>query len=585
MATKVIGLDLGHRAVKAAVLNGSYRGYDVVDFRTHPLPLEELEAGEPEDEDTGSFDTAEGGSVDGEEVEAVEVQPDEGPTLRDLQLREAAALLDSLDTTDATLVVALPASKVSSWVVEVPFTQPKQIAAVLHGVLEERVPFDLGEMLIHDHVVAAGPKLLDGGPGSRLFCAMTRKAEVRKVLRELSGLGVDPRHLPVDAGALLNLQRFLPGSAGTNGNGNGKAGAGRTVAIVDIGHEVTQVCGISGGEPMLMRAIDWGGADLDGALGSHYSFGPGELDDYKRRVVTVAGHSTEPQVQEMVELVRAAVRPLVAMLRTTLIAFEDEHDVEVEALYLTGGSSQIRGLADWLHEELGVPVELLALPPTPGDVPEPGPEHAMAYALALRAFAPAKPQQVGFRIAEFAYKRNVQRLQRVGVAAVAMLAVLALIGIGMSVVRGSRLKARDTQLMDDIRASVKATFPTIADSALTTSSQAVSVYMGEMEAINAKADEIDPSKRQSAFDRLRDLSRAVPKDHKIDVDYLEITGDAIKLRANTDKFETVDNIEAAVKRYPGLGSAAAHDKVKARDGTTKFEMTIPLGVEEGEEEE
>lgn len=573
MATKVIGLDIGHRAIKAAVLKGTYRGYEVVDFRTHPLPLEELTEAEIEDEDTGSFDTAGGSEAAAEGAErSVEKEPKAVLTLRDLQLREAAALLDGLDTEDATLVVAMPASRVSSWVVEVPFTQPKQIAAVLHGVLEERVPFDLDEVLLHDHVVASSPTLLDGGPGSRLFCAMTRRVEVRKILRELSSIGVDPRHLPVDAGALLNLQRFLPGG-----------GNGRTVAIVDIGHRASQVCGISGGEPMLLRTVDWGGEDLDEVLGTHYRFGLGELEDYKRRVVTVTGHSTEPEVQKMVEVVREAARPLVSLLRTTLIAFEEEHDLEVEALYLTGGSSQIRGLPEWLQEELGVPVEALALPPSPGDVPEPGPEHAMAYALALRAFAPAKPQQVGFRMAEFSYRRNIQRLQRAGVAALAMVVLLALIGLGMSVVKAARLQGQDQQLMEDIRATVKQTFPEIADSALTTSSQAVSVYMGEMEALNAKAEEIDPSKRQSAFDRLRDISNAVPKDQKIDVDYLEITDKAIQIRAKTDKFETVDNIEAAVQRYPGLEETTTHDKVKARDGTTKFEMTIPLEVEEEEE--
>jgi len=573
MATKVIGLDLGHRAIKAAVLKGTYRGYEVVDFRAHPLPLEELAEAEPEDEDTGEFSSVDGEEAAGEATADPEELQEVGTTLRELQLREAEALLETLDTDDASLVVAIPSTRISSWVVEVPFTQPKQIAAILRGVLEERIPFDIDEVLLHDHVVASGPHLVDGGPGSRLLCAMTRRAEVRQQLRDLSSIGVDPRFLPVDAGALINLQRFVPG--GPNG---------QTVAIVDIGHSSTQVCGISGGEPLMMRTVDWGGEDLDEVLGSHYRFGPGELEDYKRRVVTVSSHPSEPEVQRMVEVVRGATSPLVSLLRTTLMAFEDEHGVEVEAVYLTGGSSRIRGLPEWLGEELGVAVEPLALPPTAGDVPEPGPEHAMAYALALRAFAPAKPQQVGFRIAEFAYKRNIQRLQRVGVVLVAALVLLAFVGMGASILKARKLKAEDEQLMADIRSTVKATFPDIADSALGTSSQAVAVYMGEMETLNAKAAEIDPANRQSAFDRLRDVSNAVPKEHKVDVDFMEITALTIQMRAKTDKFETVDNIEKAVKGYPGFDQASAHDTVKARDGTTKFELTIPLVKDEEEEE-
>ena len=34
MASKVIGLDLGHSAIKVAILKGAYRGYEAVDFLT-----------------------------------------------------------------------------------------------------------------------------------------------------------------------------------------------------------------------------------------------------------------------------------------------------------------------------------------------------------------------------------------------------------------------------------------------------------------------------------------------------------------------------------------------------------------------
>ena len=110
MATKVIGLDLGHRAIKAAVLKGTYRGYEVVDFRAHPLPLEELAEAEPEDEDTGEFSSVDGEEAAGEATADPEELQEVGTTLRELQLREAEALLETLDTDDASLVVAIPST-------------------------------------------------------------------------------------------------------------------------------------------------------------------------------------------------------------------------------------------------------------------------------------------------------------------------------------------------------------------------------------------------------------------------------------------------------------------------------------------
>jgi len=571
MAGKVIGLDLGRWEIKAAVLKGTYRGYEVVDFVSRRLPLEELEGEELEDATGATTEVTVDEVLEEPQVDEADddAEPAEPLTLRDLQLREARALLESLDTEDAIVVAAIPAAQTSSWVIELPFTQPKQIAAVLDGALEERVPFEMDEVLLHHHTLESGPKLLDGVPGTRLFCGMARRAELRALLRELGTIGVDPRHLPVDAGALANLGRFLP-----------EEGSGQTAVLLDVGHRDSKLCAMVDGVPLLLRTIDWGGRDIDAALLTRYRFGPGEVADYKQRMVTLAGGSDDESVQQLVATVSDATIPLVAQLRTTLIAFEDEQHKEVDAIYVCGGGSELRGFCHYLQRELGVEVRDLPLPPSPGDVPEPGAQHALAYALALRGIASGKPQQVGFRSGEFAYRRDIVRIQRLGLGVVALVALIVAVGMGIAVFNAVSLSARERALMNDIRGTVRLTFPEIAESALVTSSSALNVFIAEMDALNAKVDQIDPANQVTAFDRLKDVSLAVPKEHKIDVDYLEITPEAIKLRANTDKFETVDKIEGAVKRNPQFAQAAAHDKVKGREGSTRFEMTIPLGEPE-----
>ena len=572
MANKVIGLDLGRWEIKAAVLKGTYRGYEVVDFVSRRLPLEELE-GEELEEATGtmSVSTSEMAAKEAASVDEEEEEEQPRLTLRELQLRELGALLESMDTEDAILVAAIPSAQVSSWIIELPFTQPKQITSVLPGVLEERVPFDMDAVLLHTHTLESGPKLVDGAPGTRLFCAMARKSELRSLLGELGTAGLDPRYLPVDAGALANLGRFLPDEGG-----------GQTVVLLDVGHRDTKLCAMVDGVPLVLRTIDWGGRNVDAALLGRYRFGMGEVADYKARMVTLAGPADDQAVQQMVGVVRETTRPLVAQLRTTLIAFEEKQHKEVDAIYVCGGGSELRGFCAFLEKELGVRVMDLPMPPSPGNVPESGAEHALCYALALRGLASGKPQQVGFRTGEFAYRRDIVRMQRLGMAVAAFVLVVAIFGMGIAVYNAVSLGARERALMGDIRTTVRQTFPTVADSALVTSSSSLNVFIAEMDTLNAKVEQIDPANQVTAFDRLKDLSLAVPKDHKIDVDYLEITPEAVKLRANTDKFETVDKIENAVKRNPQFTRAAAHDKVKGRENTTRFEMTIPLGEPEEE---
>ncbi len=562
MATKVIGLDFGHTSVKAAILKGTYRGFDAVGFLKRELPLQDLHEPEPKSavQSATDFDA----TMTLEPTPTEEEPAAERVTLRDLQLREAAALLDNVDTDDATVVVAVPSSDVSTWVVEVPFTQSKQIAAVLPAVLEEKIPFDMDDVVVHSHPLESGPTALEGAPGTRLFCAMARHGQIQGMLDETGGIGVDPRYLPVDTGALVNLVRFVP-----------QEGAGQAVIVMDVGHHTTKLCVVIDGVPRLLRTLDWGGRQIDAALQDHYRFDDGEIAAYKARAVTLAAGDGDQEVQRMVEVVQEATRPLLALLRTSLIAFEDEYGQEVDRVYVCGGGSELRGFNGFLSDDLGVEVQDIPLPAS-GNGPEAGAEHAMALALALRGLASGKPQQVDFRIGRFAYRRDIQRMQRVAAVAVALVLILAIGGLGVSIFKGVRLKTRDAALMAEIKGTVKKTFPEVSDSALTSSSNAVSVFTAEMDSMNAKMALIDPANQVTAFDRLKELSKAIPKDHKIDVDNLEITAEAIKLRANTDKFETVDKIEAACRSHDGFEQCAAHDKVKGREGSTRFELTIPL---------
>jgi Tfp pilus assembly PilM family ATPase len=474
------------------------------------------------------------------------------------------------------MVAAIPSAQVSSWVVELPFTQTKQIGAVLSGVLEERIPFDMDDVLLHHHTLESSATLLDGDPGTRLFCAMARKAELRSLLKEFGSIGVDPRYLPVDASALGNLSRFLPNE-----------GSGQTVVLLDVGHRDTKVCAMVDGVPLVLRTLDWGGRNVDAVLLETYSFEPGEVAEYKARMATLtggaAGAGGTDDVQQLAGVVQEATQPLLALLRTTLVAFEDDQHKEVDAIYVCGGGSELRGFCHYLQADLGVPVQDLPIPPSPGNVVEADARHALAYSLALRGLGSGKLQQVGFRLAEFAYRRDIVRIQRLGLGVAALVMVVALIGMAFAVYNAVSLTAREHALMEDIRTTVKGTFPDVADSALVTSSQSLALFIGEMDSLNAMVEQIDPANQVTAFDLFKEISQAVPKEHRIDVDYLEITNEAVKLRANTDKFETVDKLEAAVRRNPKFEQAYAHDKVmNQRESTIRFEMTIPLGEPEEE---
>ena len=109
MAQKVLGLDLGARAVKAVLLESAYRGFALLDAASQPVP-----AGEA--------------------------------PLRERQAVAVRELLATRGWRPDSTVVAFPGAGLSSHVVTLPFADPRRIEQTLPFEVEGLIPFDLAEV-------------------------------------------------------------------------------------------------------------------------------------------------------------------------------------------------------------------------------------------------------------------------------------------------------------------------------------------------------------------------------------------------------------------------------------------------------
>ncbi len=533
MATTVVGLDLGSQVVKAVVLSGTGRGYALQRLASRPVLV-------PAGEEPGGGDPSTMGAI-----------------------REAArALLADLEIPEATVVAAVPGSRVSTWLVDLPFTQRRQIDLTISGALEDKVPFEMDEVLLDYHIVESGPDLVEGGPGSRIFAAMVPRRQVGRLLEELQVVGVDPRFLTIDAYALAILGRNLEFS---------QRG---TIALLDCGATRSILCILKDGEPQVLRSIDQGGEDLTRALAQHLHISREEAEAWKK----ADPHRGTTSLEGMNEAIGTALSPLFAELRASLAGWEDRTGFQVEKLFLTGGASRLPGLSSWIEENLGLVADPLELPR--GDVdphlaPAAGPEFALAMGLALRGLQPGRAHSPNLRTAEFAYRKDVQANRVLAVLGVVAFLVMTLLGVGWFALRHHRLSTQRDELEATLLALVKKALPDAPAASLKTPSAAAAALLEEATEMQRKADQLDTPEGNTPLDVIRKLSQAISTDVKVDIDELEVTSERIKMRGQAETFEAVDKVESNLKAHEEFASAYKHDTSKGLGAVIKFSITIP----------
>ena len=283
---KLVAIDQGSHAVKAAVFKTVGRGYELVGRFYQPVP-----------------------------------QDGEGVTSEQRFAALDALLDEHEDWAKASSVAAWSGERASFRIVTLPFTDQAKIDQTLPFAVEGEVPFEMDDMLI-------ASKVLSKDQRTRLLTVLVEEEAIEEYLEQLNERELDPSRLIVDGD-----------SAGAWGEED------RSIAVVDAGHSHTTVTVICDGQVQFCRTIDVAGAQftraIQGALGCEWA--EAEAIKHGEQVTT----SAEPGVSDgddgqMPLQARKALNGVfglfLASVRATLITAEDDIGREIDEIRFTGGS-------------------------------------------------------------------------------------------------------------------------------------------------------------------------------------------------------------------------------------------------------
>jgi Tfp pilus assembly PilM family ATPase len=462
MAHTICGVDVGTYSIKFAFLE--------VGFRTHAL--------------RGLLETA--------------VPPGEAPLL----LRQLDAVREGLAqvSSEVTPYFALPGDQLSVRVLELPFSDSRKIDQVVGYELEGQIVNAIEDVVFDHLVVGQRPE------GSIVMAAAARRDDLAAIVAAAEERGIHPRAL---FAAPLIYRTLLPSVA------NGDSGTPIPCqAVLDFGHQRTNMCFVRAGDPIYARTIRRGGEHLTAAIAKAFNADLERAEQAKRSdafLVSPGRAATTPLGVKLDSVLREALAPTIRELRQTLAGFSAGNRFEVDSLLVVGGGGRLAGLLPFLEAELGIPARY---PSTRAALESGGqqsadgageegaaPEsdiHALAAAIAIAASRGSR--EIDFRRGPFVYRASFSILRQRALHIAALAGALLIAG-GIDVgAKYSQLKNERKALDKDLKTATQELFGQPRDDA-----EAITQLMRR-----GFREELAPVPRATAFDLLDQISRKMP---------------------------------------------------------------------------
>ncbi len=231
---------------------------------------------------------------------------------------------------------AVSGSQVITRFVNMPAMSDAEIASALTFEVEKNVPFERDEV-VYDYEIMERDK----DRKSTILLAAAKKDNIDRCIKIIGSAGFSLKTIDVDSFALANA--FIKNLAS-------RLDPGRTAALLNIGAKFTNLNILCGQTLSFSRDIQLGGNDIDETIS---------------RVLGLdvrAAEAVKQKPEEHRDAVGAPIRTVLAGLadeiRLSFGYFENRFGRGVDDIYVSGGSSNLTGLPEFLKEGLGAEIVL-----------------------------------------------------------------------------------------------------------------------------------------------------------------------------------------------------------------------------------
>jgi type IV pilus assembly protein PilM len=306
----LVGLDIGSSSVKAVELTKSKKGYQLTGFAVEPLVPDAV--------------------VDGAIMDAPVV----------------AAAIKRIFTSGRfkpkAVATGISGHSVIVKRVIVPAATPSEVEASIQMDLEQYIPFDMAEVNMDYQVVGPGTTPMEEA-GMDVVLVAAKKDKIQNHTNVISLAGRNPNVVDIDAFALQNAFEV---NYDVDPNG--------TIALLNIGASLMNINITKDGMPLFVRDVSVGGNQYTDILQKELQLNFQEAEDLK---LGKTGGGEAEMVQPLLESITDM---LIMEVQKTFDFFRETYPTEkINQVLISGGTSNLHGLAERIQETFGYPTQVL----------------------------------------------------------------------------------------------------------------------------------------------------------------------------------------------------------------------------------
>ncbi len=550
MATRMFTVDLGAWSVKLAIATPGIRGATLLNV-----------------------------------VERMVPQGDEPVELRIRQT--LAAMINELGLREDTGYIGVYGDQVFTQVIEFGFKNLRraELEKAVGGELEGTTPVDLEDMVyafepIPNVTVPTDPanvvdpsqqrgRVAPPAEGMRVLTYAMRRDRAEHIIDIGQNAGFQPRGVLACGGAAAKLVAHTPSLAKVRADG--------PVAVIDIGHDRTDVVVVHQNKAVFSRSIARAGKQVTEAIAKNWKLPFDKAEQAKHADGFVASQAEPPQSDAWARIsgvVIAELAPFARDLRQTLAACRARTGLMPIATILVGGGSRLRGIASFLTEQLAVPswrfnqddIVALAGPRIGAQAALSLPIDTAAMTVGMAYDAAGGRPTFNLLSGSMSSKVDLSFLRAKAVQmGVAVLAVAAF-AAGSAYADLYRLRKAEK-----ILATRLANETTEMYGAQKTASEVLSTSGP------GGASTRSPLPKMTAYDVLLEINSRIPPKEKItlDIDKLDIDEQKVEMSGTAKTAEEIDLLVTELKGIKCFKEIQRGATETGEGGVKKFKLTIP----------
>ncbi len=516
-----------------------------------------------------------------------------GDETADIRARRVlAGLVDELRLRDETGYLGVYGDQVFTQVLEFGFKTLRraELDKAVGGELEGVVPVDLEDMVYTFEPIPPTPLVAPLGEGEQARGRVAAPSDGMRVLTYAMRLDraealltlarqahFEARGLLACGGAAARLVERTPSLA--------KARMDGAVAVIDVGHDRTDIIVVSGGKAVFSRSVARGGRQVTDAIARQWKLAFEDAERAKHSDGFVASQA-EPATNEAWAKIHqctiSELQPFARDIRQTLVACRARTGFAPIAALVIGGGARLRGMGSFLTEQLAIPawrltaddVTALAGPRIGGEAAAAMPIDSAALTVGMAYDCAGGRPQFDLRSGALAVRVDLSFLRSKAVPLIASMVTVAAFASGAAYASLYSLRKSEKILATRLQSESTEHYG---------SARTVEEILGEAEPGGSGASVsggANPMPRMSAYDVMLEVSAHLPGAGSgsgkvtLDVEKLIIDDKQVTIEGLAKTSDEVELIQAELKKIDCF-KEPTRGPTDTEGDRKRFRMQIP----------